>query len=142
MSIAASRKVERAFGALQEGNYQIAAQFFDDSSRSQHFLGSLEKLSNEELTITRTYVPWHSFTTAERTALGTVVFEVEEQAKTSNIYLAISASEGLITPLLVLQVYESRQQDQQTGDSLQRTQWPEWLRQLDENLVKDAHCGI
>lgn len=132
-SFTASGYVSRAFDALQDGNYTLAATYFADSDDSRAFLQSLEALQQEGVTITTTLAPWRTFSLSGGYTAGQAIARMEHEGERYDVYFLVSYRRGQIRPQNIMLI--SRPLPGNRMNILyRRSEWPEWLQELDQVL--------
>ncbi len=137
-SFTASGYVRRAFDALQEGDYTLAAEYFDDSERSQVFLQSLEMLQQEGITIRNTSTSAWNFSLRGGYTSGQFIARMGYEGEWYDVYFLVGYRGGQITAWSIAQVSKSRP-GHLPGYSIintlhWRSEWPKWLQELDQVL--------
>lgn len=137
-SFAAARQANRAFDALKDSDYSLAAEYFDDSEGSKAFFQSLKTLQQEGIIITNTLSSAWAFSIRGGSTSGQVIVRMEYQDERYDVYFLVGYRGGQITPWDIVQVskpYPGPLPGYTRVDILhRRSEWPEWLQELDQVL--------
>ncbi len=131
-SFTAASYANRAFDALKDGNYPLAAEYFDDD-HSQNFLQALESLEEEGIIITNTLALWRTFSHSGNHTSGQVIVRMEHEGESYDVYFLVGYRGKKITPQGIMHVTKSLP-GYRMANIHWRSEWPEWVHELNHVL--------